>query len=145
MKFSRSDILLAVLAAANGQFYTPVQLQKALFLVADNLPSIFKGKCFEFVPHNYGPFDSGIYSEAEDLREKGLAVIERSPYGRWKIYSSSRDGITRGNEILEAMPTDRRDYILKISEWVRGLSFSELVRSIYDAYPEMKANSIFQG
>jgi hypothetical protein len=32
-----------------------------------------------------------------------------------------------------------------VSDWVRAQSFNSLVKAIYDAYPEMKVNSIFRG
>ena len=36
------------------------------------------------------------------------------------------------------------DYIKRASEFVRSLSFSDLVSAVYKAYPEMKANSVFR-
>jgi hypothetical protein len=36
-------------------------------------------------------------------------------------------------------------YIQRISDWVRVLSFNRLVKSVYEAYPHMRAHSIFKG
>jgi hypothetical protein len=41
-----------------------------------------------------------------------------------------------------APPT--REYIASVASWVRQLSFQQLVASIYNKYPEMKANSVFR-
>jgi hypothetical protein len=42
------------------------------------------------------------------------------------------------------MDEQARDYIDRESIFVRSLSFPELVAAIYKAYPEMRANSVFQ-
>lgn len=32
-----------------------------------------------------------------------------------------------------------------MAKWVRSLSFQQLVKAVYDKYPEMRANSVLQG
>ena len=143
---NRQDLLLAVLAAAEGQAYQPVQLQKALFLLSQNIPEVVcDGPGFGFVPYDYGPFDSDVYAEAQRLKAAGLAEIGPSTQGRWSAYSASHDGVTRGREVLGRLTPAQREYIEEVSSWVRRLSFAALVKSIYEAYPEQRANSIFQG
>jgi uncharacterized protein len=143
---NRRDALLAVLAAAEGAPYTPVQIQKALFLVARNVPHVVnEGPNFNFVAYDYGPFDSAVYAEARALASDGEAVIAQSGVGRWDTYSASEAGVARGRAILAALDEAPRNYIQSVSSWVRAQTFSGLVRSIYDAYPEMRENSIFQG
>jgi hypothetical protein len=116
-----------------------------VFLVTRNLPNaVSAGHNFHFVPYDYGPFDSAVYEEASSLAAKGLATIAPSGMGRWNSYSATEDGARHGQEILAGTDPRTREYITNISEWVRAQSFGSLVRSIYDAYPEMKANSIFE-
>ncbi|MDB5474938.1 MAG: hypothetical protein JWP49_449 [Phenylobacterium sp.] len=142
---NRRQILLAILAAADGQPFTPVQIQKATFLVTRNLPGLVnQGQAFNFSPYDYGPFDSSVYSEAELLRVEGLADVNQSS-GRWRTYAASPQGILRGKEILAGIGETQRDYIQKVAAWVRSLDFATLVKSIYEAYPETKVNSVFQG
>jgi hypothetical protein len=58
---TRSELILALLAAAEGRPYTPVQIQKAAFLVTRNLPQVMgEEQPFEFVPYDYGPFDADV-------------------------------------------------------------------------------------
>jgi uncharacterized protein len=143
---TRRDLVLMILAAANGRPYEPAQLQKAVFLVTRNVPNIVdNGPGFSFVPYDYGPFDVAVYWEAEKLRDIGEAVITLSANGRWKTYAASQLGITHGNELLSALSEKIRTYISRISQWVLSQSFGSLIRAIYDAYPEMKENSIFSG
>jgi len=142
---TRKDLLLALLAAARGRSYTPAQLQKGMFLIATNLPTLVSdGPPFNFVPYDYGPFDRAVYDEASALQKQGLVKIEPSGFGRWNVYSVSEEGVERGREVLSRMSEAHRNYVAEISRWVRAQSFSGLVKSIYKAYPEMRANSIFR-
>jgi len=144
---TRRDLVLAILAAAEGRPYTPVQIQKAVFLVCDNVDELIdQGPGFNFQPYDYGPFDSDVYSEIDGLQRQGLAVVAPSPRGSWNTYAATDAGIAEANDLFEQeIPDEDGDYIKNISNWVRSLSFSSLVKSIYEEYPEMRANSIFKG
>ncbi len=143
---NRRDLVLAVLASSEGRPYTPVQLQKAIFLITKNVPDIVDdGPGFNFEPYDYGPFDSGVYLEADNLSRAGSAVIAPSGYGRWNTYAATDAGLKPGTDILNGLQEEIRQYIKDISTWVRAQSFSSLVKSIYQAYPETAANSIFKG
>ena len=73
------DLVLAILAAAEGRPYTPVQIQKAIFIICDQFPSLIDaGPGFHFEPYDYGPFDSDVYSELAQLQRSGDAVIAPS-------------------------------------------------------------------
>ena len=142
----RQDIALAVLSAAGGRSYTPAQIQKALFLINQNTPEIItSGPRYNFIPYDYGPFDSSVYSDIDGLAKNGEVVVARSDFGRWNTFSASDQGLARGRLILAEIPPHNLKYIREVSEWVRAQSFSTLVKSIYTAYPQMKVNSIFRG
>jgi hypothetical protein len=143
---NRRDLVLAILAAANGRSYTPVQIQKAVFVICDQLPHLIDdGPGFNFQPYDYGPFDSDVYSEIATLRHDGAAIIAPSGVGNWNTYAATDAGVDRGDEFLyQVMKEEDRAYIEQISNWVRSLNFATLVKSIYEAYPRMRANSIFK-
>jgi uncharacterized protein len=143
---NRRDLLLVVLASAEGRSFTPVQLQKSVFLISRNVPSLIdSGPTFNFTPYDYGPFDPSVYSEAVVLQLSGHVVIAPSASGRWSTYAASDAGVARGRALLAGLEANIQDYIRRISDWVRSLSFRDLVKSIYDAYPAMKENSVFRG
>jgi uncharacterized protein len=143
---TRQEMILAVLAASQGRPYSPVQIQKAAFLVTENLPQLVnEGQNFTFEPYDYGPFDQSVYTECEHLARKGLAEIISQSGVRWNRYAASDVGIERGTEILNSIPKRASDYVKNVSTWVRSQSFESLVRAIYAEYPEMKANSVFRG
>ena len=140
----RQDLLLAVLASAEGGAFQPVQIQKAVFLIVRNLPGVVTdGPNYSFQPYDYGPFDKAVYSDADLLSVSGHCVIAASPKGRWRTYAASPLGVSEGLECLQSLPDDFREYIVAVSNWVRSQSFGGLVKSIYEAYPETKENSIF--
>jgi hypothetical protein len=140
---NRRDAVLAVLAAADGNGYGPAQLQKALFLISRNSPDVFDdGRGFNFTPYDYGPFDKRVYDAADELASEGLCTVTRSSNG-YRTYGATQEGRRIGQEVLAGLEDDKRTYIQEVSRWVRSLSFAQLVKSIYEAYPETRKNSIF--
>lgn len=142
---NRRDLVLAVLGAAEGGAYSPAQLQKALFLVTQKLPDVVSdGASFSFAPYDYGPFDKGVYQAADQLAVRGLCGVTQSSSG-YRKYAATDKGQGEAQQILTSLPENERNYIREVSRWVRSLSFPQLVKSIYKAYPEMRKNSIFVG
>lgn len=142
---TRRDVMLAILAAADGQAFTPVQIQKAAFLVTQTLPGLVRdGAPFSFSPYDYGPFDASVYSVADELQSLGLAHVNQTS-GRWRTYAASEAGVDAGRRVLGRLSPSDGEYIRRVAAWVRSMDFATLVKSIYEAYPEMRRNSIFQG
>jgi uncharacterized protein len=140
----KQELVLAALAASNGAAHTPVQVQKLFFLLDRKIPSLVGGPHFNFNPDDYGPFDSDVYSVLESLERVGDVEIERVADLRKKMYRATPIGQEKGEALLSRLAPDVRDYIEKLSGWVRKLSFAQLVTAIYAEYPDMKANSIFR-
>lgn len=137
----RPSFVLAALSPAAQQPYSPVQVQKLFFLLDRNLPEEFGTPFFNFEPYNYGPFDHQVYNDLEELDKQELIEIDRR--GQWRLYRLTPKGLEIGRDSLGNLPVNIANYIGEISEFVRRLSFSELVSAIYKAYPEMKQNSVF--
>lgn len=138
----RKDIVLAGLSPANGAFHSPVQIQKLFFLIDKNIHEEVQGSHFDFQPYNYGPFDKAVYDVLEELQWQGLVEIAMSH--TWKEYRLTDSGQIAGEQLLKNLSSVAKEYIEQASEFVRRLTFSELVTSIYRAYPEMRSNSVFQ-
>jgi hypothetical protein len=141
---NRSEILLAGLAGGGeNATFTPVQVQKLFFLLDREAAKVLEGPHFRFEPYDYGPFDSGVYSGLDELARRGLARVEAS--GRYRVYALTQEGFVEGERLLDDLPPNAQDYIVSAADWVRKLSFQQLVASIYNRYPEMKAKSVFKG
>ena len=141
----KKDFLLLVIAAGDGTPLTPVQLQKSLFLVGENLKGEIPDLFYQFEPYHYGPFDIEVYSDADFLESEGLLVSVRSSRGSWVDRGITPRGIERAKAIEDQLSESTRNYIRAVVEWAQSLSFSGLVKSIYQQYPFYKENSVFQG
>jgi uncharacterized protein len=141
---NRSEILLAGLAAGGeNATYTPVQVQKLFFMLDREAAAVLGGPFFKFVPYDYGPFDQAVYAGLDELAQRNLATIQNT--GRYRVYGLSQTGQMEGRRLLETMQPTAKDYVVNLANWIRQLSFQQLVASIYNKYPEMKANSVFRG
>jgi uncharacterized protein YwgA len=140
---TRRQLVLASLAPARGATHSPVQVQKLLFLIDRQMPELVDGPRFQFTAYHYGPFDKAVYQEIEALVADGLAHISNE--GNSRVFSLTAEGQRVGERLLTPLTGNARDFIQRASEFVRRLSFTELVSAIYKAYPEMRVNSVFRG
>ena len=137
----KSDWIAAMMAASEGDPWTPVQIQKSLFLLDREVEEVGEAKLFHFKAYHYGPFDGAIYELLEQFEEKGWVNRFFTPPPR--RYSLTRAGQRHGRLILKKLDEDIRQYIEEVSDYVHELSFRDLVQAIYREYPEMKENSVF--
>jgi uncharacterized protein len=145
MPLSRDQITLVVLSLARDGAFTPVQIQKALFLASDKVPNAFNGNSrYNFQPYDYGPFDVRVYSDVQELERQGLAQINQQPGSRWRTYAATRAGIAEGQRLAEQLTGEQREILGRIVNLVRSLSFNDLVSAIYRAYPPMRERSVFR-
>jgi len=140
----RRSLTLLMLAAAPGKFYSPVQIQKSMFLLDRQMPRVFDTTSrYVFRPYDYGPFDSDVYREIEILALDGLAEINIDPARAMKMYGASERGCIVAADFRRRLTLNQIEFIRKVSDFVRNLSFSDLVSAIYEAYPDTRMNSIF--
>lgn len=141
----RQSIVLAALAAESGAEFAPVQVQKLFFLIDENVGSLLGGKQFAFEPYDYGPFDKEVYSELDTLARAGLVrVIDIGSSNGRRRYTLTPPGQAAGERALQQIAPSVRDYFSDVSRWVRSMGFAELVGAIYNAYPNMRVNSVFR-
>lgn len=140
----RTDLVLAVMAAAEGAPHSPVQVQKLFFLIDKKIPHHVDGPHFHFRPDDYGPFDPNVYLELEGLADQGLAIIDKLDGVERRTFRLTYIGQRKGEELLATLDPNVCRYIKELSLWVRSVSFADLVTSIYAEYPEMRANSVFR-
>ena len=140
----KDDIILAALAAGETVTYEPVQVQKLLFLIDRRVAAQCGGPFFTFEPYDYGPFDPSLYAHLEQLSHEGLVDIVRQPGLRWNKYRLTPAGLKRGKQALCTLDKTVAVFIERLNDFVRSLSFAELVGAIYRAYPEMRVNSVFK-
>ena len=143
---NKKEFVLAALSASDHEAsYTPVQLQKLFFLIDKNLEGEFEGcPFFNFQPYHYGPFDKEVYRYTNELEIDGLIETFKRDNSYVKNYKLTSEGFDHGRKLLDNLNHEVKDYVENLNAFVRRLSFSELISSIYKSYPSMKVNSIFQ-
>jgi hypothetical protein len=68
---TRDELVLAAMAPGGGYRYTPVQVQRLLFLIDRQIPEHVGGPHFHFIPYHCGPFDGAVYNELDLLAATG--------------------------------------------------------------------------
>lgn len=139
----RERLVLAALAPARCAAFQPVQVQKLFFLIDDKLAGELGGKAFDFKPYDYGPYDKNVYTVLEHLQEQGLVSISEGHRSGDRRYNLTEEGQAKGRVALDSYGQDLAGRITTLSEWVRSLTFTQLVSAIYNEYPDMRVNSVF--
>lgn len=141
----RRDVLLAVLAQGGSKPFRPVHVQKILFVLDRKRPELFDENAgYRFVKYDYGPFDSSIYHDLEALEHSGDVEIDRESGYRYRVYNATLQGAEKGRAFLSQMPAEDREFLKKTVDLLLPLSFGQLVKAIYRAYPDWKENSVFK-
>ena len=123
---------------------SPVQVQKALVLFGQEVGGSLGTQFYSFEPYDYGPFDAAIYVDLRRMTSLGYVRGEWSPGRGWKNYTITGSG-REAARVLESDADARiAAFLERIVTWVRGRSFSDLLRSVYAAYPEFAVNSVFR-
>jgi hypothetical protein len=133
-----------MLALADGEPLTPVQIQKSLFLADEEVGGAFRASSkYQFEPYDYGPFDKHVYTDAQILAARGLVKIETDPRG-WSTYAATKDGLQRAADLKARLNGGQSEMLNRIVGLVRRLSFTQLVSAIYRKYPRMRERSVFR-
>ena len=140
----RKEWTLLAIYCANEDGLSPAQLQKSLFLFGKNLQDIVGNTYYHFIPYNYGPFDQNVYFDAEKLSGEGLISINYTESRKWPKYFITSKGKEYAESLKQKTENKVTDYLYAVVKWTRSLTFQELIRAIYHAFPKFKSNSVFQ-
>jgi uncharacterized protein len=139
----RKSWTLLAISFADETGLSPVQLQKCLFLLGEERRSKVGREFYKFSAYNYGPFSKLVYEDAEVLASEGLVLIDR-PAGSYATYRITPRGADKARQIHGEADAPSVGFLKGAVEWAQPLSFSELVQSIYNKFPQYRANSVFQ-
>lgn len=134
----RGDILLyfIYLPVRDPNILSPIQIMKGMFLLKMELDL---KNFYEFKPYLYGPCSFEIYRDLNMLLKDGLIASIPSISG-WRYYRITSLGI----EKCEDMSIDNRivDKMIEIKNKIMSMSFIELLKYVYNLYPEYAKKSI---
>ena len=140
---NKENYVIAVMSIAQTSEFSPVQVQKLFFLLDENVSELVGGPHFNFIPYDYGPFDKDVYTVFEALEDKKLVAIASPDFNRPQMYRLTDSGHQVGKELFASLPKVAQDYIIELVNWIRSKSFTQIVSTIYNLYPEMKLNNVF--
>lgn len=138
----RADWLLLALSAAGDGHLTPVQLQKAMFLMEREAGERMGSGFYSFRPYNYGPFDAAIYDDVATLEREGLLLTDRSH--SVPRHTLTPSGTARAGHLVASVDPDVRTFLDTVVKWIKPLPFDVLLRAIYQKYPTFAVNSVFR-
>lgn len=122
---------------------TPLQMQKALFLIGQNLPAFVGANYYDFKPYNYGPFDATIYRDLDESCDEGFVALHPVPDRDWSEYEITRAGVELAERVGGSLSEGALDYIDRVVVWTRSTPFADLLGAIYREYPKYAAKSLF--
>jgi|HubBroStandDraft_1064217.scaffolds.fasta_scaffold09542_8 hypothetical protein len=140
----RTDVLLTALALSDSRSLTPVQIQKAMFLIAMEAKRLAPSRFYTFEKYNYGPFAADIYSDLTGFEGRNWLVIEQPANRRVRTYQLTAQGVEAAAASGAKLDPKLTAYLQAVVKWVVSLNFQDLVRAIYKKYPEYKENSVFR-
>ena len=143
---SPRDWTLLVIAVSKRGPLQPVHLQKAVFVVGRRLTreQLQTREFYTFIPYDYGPFCADVYTDAQELENDGLIHIDHRPDLSYPLYSATEAGYAAVRELRRALTPEVVAFVDRLVEWVTTLTFQQLVSAIYQAFPEMRVNSVFR-
>lgn len=144
---ARSDWLLllldrAALSARGPEELDPVRIQKGMFLLSKRGPA--RG-VYEFRAYDWGPFSSNIYADLASLTRRGDLSEEKVSGRTWSTYRVTARGHDRAVALAAKMHPENITWLRQARDFLTTRSFAQLLREIYELYPDYAVNSRFGG
>lgn len=138
--------MMSQLASAPGEQYPldRIRIQKAIFLLTRRGSPGWRG-LYPYRPYNWGPYSSQLTFDIGELVGQGLLEVEDVPASRYDQYRTTAAGDAHAREIWAALTDPERAFIRSVRAYVTHMSFTQLLREVYAAYPEFATASQFSG
>jgi hypothetical protein len=161
------DVVVLLLGAPGGEeppghLDGVTRLEKLVFLVERETPvRSWVTEMADFRSHKFGPFSAKIYKAAEALAAYGLledsARESDSEEDRWeavnvlgaeledpyttRTFQLTERGMRYYAALIELLPPDAEEVLRKFKERFATLSLRQLVRYVYERYPDFTDKS----
>jgi uncharacterized protein len=146
----RRQYLLAFIAegGANRSNYDldPIRIMKGTFIFNQEAPGAWlsREERYRFEPYDYGPYSPEVYSDLSALVGLGL-VRTRDVLGQtWKFYSATEEGERYARSLVGVLDPAALGFLRRVREFVTKLSFTDLLKAVYQKYPSFAVNSVFR-
>jgi hypothetical protein len=130
------------LGATGPEELDPVRVQKGMFLLSKRGPA--RG-LYAFRAYDWGPFSSAIYSDLDALVAQGYLDRQRVPGRTWCTYRVTPSGHEVASGMAQQIGAANVGWLRSAREFLTTRSFAQLLREIYEEYPDFAVNSRFGG
>jgi hypothetical protein len=142
----RAHWLLLFVDAAGRAPVDPVRIQKGMFLLAMSgaLPAAER---YRFEPYLYGPMSRDVYRDVRAFGERRLVDAHPVEGASWQVVGSTHAGRQLAAALRRRARAERPAALAEVASLrsrLDGLSFADLLGSIYDRYPAYASRSVFR-
>ncbi len=131
----KKDFVLKVLSIIDMPL-TPIQIQKMFFLLEKRLGK--EAAFFNFEPYMYGPYDRNLNDIVNEMVKNN--EIDVSNINGVNNYQVNKNLNHFNNNFFDEK---KAQFIQNLASFIKQKTFKELCFSIYEEFPEMKVNSVF--
>lgn len=122
----------------------PVRIQKGMFRLAQE-GSLPPAECYAFAPYHYGPMSRQLYADVDELEARSLVKGEPVDGYSWKRYRATPAGVEQARSTARGARPIALERLFGIKREISQQSFAELLRDVYERYPEFATKSVFRG
>jgi len=130
------------LGASGPEELDPVRVQKGMFLLSERGPA--RG-LYKFRAYDWGPFSSAIYGDLEAMTRQGYLDELQQPGRTWSMYRVTPSGHELASGMARQIGDANVGWLRSAREFLTTRSFAQLLRDIYEEYPDFAVNSRFSG
>ncbi|MFT4040941.1 MAG: hypothetical protein QM692_22350 [Thermomicrobiales bacterium] len=138
---SRPDWLLLFIGADGDKHpLDQLRVMKGLFLLSLSLEPL--SGHYSFTPYDFGPFDSKVYRDLDELQARGFIDSTNVGIGRRRDFWLTELGRRRYIELQASVSGDNFDEIQAAKTYVTSLDADALLSDVYERFPEFRSRSI---
>jgi uncharacterized protein YwgA len=140
-------LLCSPLAADSGDGPHPldrIRMQKAIFLLTRRGAADWR-EAYSYRPYNWGPYCRELADDLQQLMDAHLlrlSYTDAPQYGRYQLTDS---GEQMARVLWQDLEQPERDFLGSVRSYVTHKDFNDLLREVYDAYPEYATKSRWVG
>lgn len=142
---TKQDWLLLIIDAMGENPASPMEIQKALFLLGKNLNDQDR-QCdnfYEFRAGDLGPEYIEIYEHTRVLESEKMIFIHFTLNG-YSEFEIRVKGHKKASQLQLLLSEKTNKYIEDVIKWLRSTPYSLVIASILNNFPEMGAKAIFR-
>ena len=124
----------------------PIRIMKGLFIFTMEAPPRWMSpeERYKFVPYSYGPYSREVDRDLNALSLRGYIQTSSDAGRSWSYYSLTPAGKEIAAQVSQEFPPAAVSYLKQVREFVLGLSFRQLLDTVYKKYPTYAVNSVFK-